>query len=252
MNEDILFHLGISKTVKVKYAILPGDPQRVPIIAQYLNNSRFLTEKREYKTYIGQLNNENVLVTSTGIGGASSAIAIEELSLLGVEYVIRVGTCGGMNKCVKPNDLVIPTGSIRMEGTTKEYIYKEYPAVPDFEVLSAIINSANLLKYNYHTGVVHCKDSFYGQHNPQSMPNSNELTDKWQAWLKMGTLASEMETASIFIVSALRNIKAGAVLSTIWNQELVNNGTKNINTVDTSKAIETAVNAIKIIIDKSK
>ncbi len=253
MNEDTLFHLGISRNISAKYAILTGDPKRVPLIAQYLDNPKFLSEKREFVTYIGQINGENVLITSTGIGGASASITVEELSLLGIKYIIRIGTCGGMNKSVKSNDLVIPTGSIRMEGTSKEYVYVEYPAVPDFEVLSAIVESAKSLEYKYHTGVVHCKDSFYGQHNPELMPNSNELKDKWQSWLKMGTLASEMETASIFIVSLLRGIKAGAVLLSIWNQELKDNSTStNADNYNISNAINTAINAVKILINNHR
>lgn len=251
MNENTLFHLGLTKDIKAKYAILPGDPQRVEKIAKYLQNPLFVTQKREFVSYIGQINGENVLVTSTGIGGASASIAVEELNMLGVKYIIRVGTCGGMSSKVNAGDIIIPTGSVRMEGTTKEYIPVEYPAVPDFDVLCALVDSAKSQDYVYHTGVVHCKDSFYGQHNPESMPNSTELLNKWQSWIKAGVLASEMETASIFTVSAIRGIKSGAVLLALWNQELSKNTVAEV-TPDTSIAIKTAVDAIKLLIERNK
>lgn len=247
MNEDVLFHLRISKSVRTKYAILPGDPGRVPKIASYLENATFLVSNREYTTYLGMLCGENVLVTSTGIGGASAAIALEELHMLGVHTIIRIGTCGGMQEFVHSGDLIIATAAVRADGTSKEYVPIDFPAVADFNVTTALVQSAKNLGERYHTGVVHSKDSFYGQHNPASMPISYELENKWNAFIKCGVLASEMETAALFTVSAVRKIRAGSILHAIWNQERRNLGdnSENINTED---AIITAVEAMKLII----
>ena len=143
-------------------------------------------------------------VTSTGIGGPSGSIAMEELCNCGADTFIRVGTCGGMQTEVCGGDLVIATGAIRMEGTSREYAPIEYPAVPDLEVTNALVNAAKRLDMTCHTGVVQCKDSFYGQHQPEKHPVSYELMDKWEAWLRMGCVASEMESAALFIVGAYR------------------------------------------------
>ena len=146
--------------------ILPGDPKRCKKIAEHFENAKLVADSREYTTYTGTLDGVKVSVTSTGIGGPSAAIAIEELSKSGADTFIRVGTCGGMQVDVKGGDIVIANGAIRMEGTSKEYAPIEYPAVPDVDVMNALIQSAKNQKINYHIGVVQCKDSFFGQHEP--------------------------------------------------------------------------------------
>ena len=157
---------------------------------------------REYVTYTGALLGERVSVVSTGIGGPSAAIAMEELCNLGVHTFIRVGTCGGIKLDVQSGDIVVASGAVRMEGTSREYAPIEYPAVPDFDVTCALVQAAKNLGLPTHTGVVHCKDSFYGQHSPHRMPVSYELENKWEAWKRLGVLASEMESAALFTVAA--------------------------------------------------
>lgn len=247
MNENVLFHLQIPKVVKAKYAILPGDPSRVSKIAAYLDDAAYLASNREYTTYLGTLCDENVLVTSTGIGGSSAAIALEELHMLGVDTIIRVGTCGGMQETVKSGDLIIATSAVRAEGTSKEYAPIELPATADFEVTTALVNAAKKLGKHYHTGIVHSKDSFYGQHSPKSMPVSYELENRWNAFIKCGVLASEMETAALFTVSTVRGIRAGSILHAIWNQERRKSG-DNSESINTENAIITVVEALKLII----
>lgn len=247
MNENVLFHLKIPREVKAKYAILPGDPGRVSKIASYLDNADYIVSNREYTTYLGTLCGENVLVTSTGIGGPSAAIALEELHMLGVDTIIRVGTCGGMQEAIKSGDLIIATSAVRAEGTSKEYVPTELPAVANFEITSALVNAAKNLGKCYYTGIVHSKDSFYGQHSPSSMPVSYELENKWNAFIKCGVLASEMETAALFTVSAVRNIRAGSILHAIWNQESKRLGDNSPN-INTENVIITAVEALKLII----
>lgn len=246
MNE--LYHLGFSENPNAKYAILPGDPGRVEKIAQYLDNPRFIKSNREYTTYCGKIDGENVLITSTGIGGASTAIAVEELYTLGVKVFIRVGTCGGMQTDVMGGDIIISTAAIRMEGTSREYTPIEYPAVADFDVVNALTLSAKNKKLNYHVGVVQSKDSFYGQHCPSRMPVGYELQNKWDSWIKAGCLASEMECAALFTVCSVLRVRSGAVLSVVWNQERANKGLSNQEVHDTSDAIKTAIEAVKILI----
>lgn len=246
------YHIGFNAGHGARYALLPGDPGRVEKIAQKLDEPRFYAQNREYTTWIGKLGGENVLVMSTGMGGPSTAIGIEELYRTGVDTFIRIGTCGGMQTEVIGGDLVIATGSIRMEGTTKEYVPIEFPAVPDLKVTNSLVEAAEKLGKTYHTGVVQSKDSFYGQHDPDRMPVSYELNNKWQAWIKAGCLASEMEGAALFVVSSVLRARAGAVFTCVWNQERVKLGLSNPECHDSGDAIDTAIEAIRLLIEKDK
>ena len=207
-------------------------------------------EIREYSTYSGTLLGEKVSVCSTGIGGPSASIAIEELTAVGVHTFVRVGTCGGINTKVLPGDCVIATGAIRMEGTSREYAPIEYPACADFEVLSALVEGAKKLKLPWHAGIVQCKDAFYGQHAPEKMPVSYELINKWEAWKKLGVLASEMESAALFVAANALGVRCGSVFSVVWNQERQKLGLSDKECHDTDRAIRTAVEAIKILIEQ--
>lgn len=235
-----------------KYAIIPGDPGRVPKIAAYYKNPQKIAEKREYVSYLGYLADEPVLAVSTGIGGPSASIAIEELAKVGVKTFIRIGTCGGMQMEIKPGDLVIVNGAIRMEGTSKEYLPIEFPAVPDYNVLSEIKAAADELGMPNHVGIVQCKDSFYGQHEPDSMPVGEELKYKWNAWIKGGALASEMESAALFTIASTRRLHAGALMSCVWNQERIKAGIQDPECHDTDAGVRVAVRAIERLILKEK
>ncbi|MDR2357294.1 MAG: nucleoside phosphorylase [Oscillospiraceae bacterium] len=213
------YHTGIADSNGARYAILTGDPGRVGTIARLLENPRFLNQNREYVTWAGELSGEPALVTSTGIGGPSAAICVEELFAAGIRTFIRVGTCGGMASGVSGGDVVIANAAIRMEGTTKEYVPVEFPAVSDIAVTNALIEASKTSGARWHCGVVHCKDSFFGQHDPERMPAGHELRDKWRAWIMAGCLASEMESAAVFIVSQILGARAGCVLNVVWNQE---------------------------------
>lgn len=241
------YHIGLKPGDVGKYVILPGDPKRCEKIAAYFDDARLVSDRREYVTYTGFLNGEKVSVTSTGIGGASASIAMEELVKVGAETFIRVGTCGGMDLDVKGGDIVIATGAVRMEGTSKEYAPIEFPAVANFEVTNALVQAAQNLKLNFHAGVVQCKDSFYGQHDPERMPVSYELLNKWEAWKRLGCLASEMESAALFIVASFLRVKVGSVFLVVANQEREKLGLENTVVHDTDLAIKTAIEAIKIL-----
>lgn len=243
-----LYHIGLDNSHGAKYAILPGDPARVEKIASYLDNPKYLGSQREYTSWVGELEGEKVLVMSTGMGGPSTAIGVEELVMTGVETFIRIGTCGGMNKEVVGGDIVIANGAIRAEGTSKEYVPIEFPAISDFDVTSALVTASKNLNKTYHTGVVHCKDSFYGQHDPNRMPISYQLNNQWEAWIKAGCLASEMESSALFAVASVLGVKAGCVLSTVWNQEREKLGLDNPKNHDTAGAIEVTIEAIRVLI----
>lgn len=247
-NEEKLYHIQVAKGEVGRYVILPGDPKRCAKIAQYFDDPVLVADSREYVTYTGTLDGVKVSVTSTGIGGPSAAIAMEELFMCGADTFIRVGTSGGMDIDVKSGDLVIANGAVRMEGTSREYAPIEYPAVADFQVTTALVQAAKNNGTPHHVGVVQCKDSFYGQHSPETKPVSYELTDKWNAWVRMGCKASEMESAAVFIVADYLKVRAGAVLLVMANQERAKAGLENPVVHDTDVAIRTAVEAVRLLI----
>jgi uridine phosphorylase len=242
------YHINVGKGEVGRYVILPGDPKRCAKIAAHFDNPVLIADSREYVTYTGELDGVKVSVTSTGIGGPSAAIALEELVNCGADTFIRVGTCGGMEIDVKGGDVVVATGAIRMEGTSKEYAPIEFPAVANFEVVNSLVDACKGLNKTHHVGVVQCKDSFYGQHSPETKPVSYELMDKWNAWLRLGTLASEMESAALFVAGSYLRVRMGSVFLVVANQERQKAGMENIQVHDTEAAIEVAVQAIRNLI----
>jgi uridine phosphorylase len=246
------YHTAVGPGDVGRYVILPGDPGRCAKIAAYFDNAEKIAVNREYVTYTGSLDGVKVSVMSTGIGGPSASIAVEELYKSGADTFIRIGTCGGMQEDVCGGDLVIANGAIRMEGTSREFAPIEYPAVPDFDVTCALAQAAREGGHRHHVGVVQCKDSFFGQHEPEVMPVSYELQNKWQAWLRMGCKASEMESAAIFTVGAYLRVRVGAVLFVMSNQEREKAGLTNVIEHDTDKAIRTAIEAIRILIKQDQ
>lgn len=248
------YHIGVGKGDVGEYVILPGDPKRCAKIASFFDDARLVGDSREYTTYTGYLDGTKVSVTSTGIGGPSASIAMEELYKCGAKTFIRVGTCGGMDIDVMGGDLVIATGAIRFEGTSKEYAPIEFPAVADLDIVNALVKAAKNQGKRYHTGVVQCKDSFYGQHRPETLPNSHELLNKWDAWLKLGAKASEMESAALYIVASYLRVRCGSVFLTVANQERAKQGLSNTQAHDTEDAIKVAIEAMRILIadDKAK
>ena len=246
------YHTGVGSGDIGEYVILPGDPKRCAKIAEHFDNPRLVADVREFVTYTGTLDGVKVSVTSTGIGGPSAAIAIDELAKSGAKTFIRVGTCGGMQENVLGGDVVIATGAVRMEGTSREFAPIEYPAVSDFDVTTALVQSAKNLGIPFHTGVVQCKDSFFGQHEPEIMPVSYELENKWNAWLRMGCLASEMESAALFIAGQFLKVRVGSCFLVVANQERAKKGLENRQVHDTETAIKTAVEALRILIKNDR
>ena len=247
-NPEKQYHIQVGKEDVGKYVILPGDPKRCEKIAQHFEQAKLIADSREFVTYTGYLDGVKVSVTSTGIGGPSAAIAMEELVMAGADTFVRIGTCGGMQLPVKSGDVVIASGAIRMEGTSREYAPIEFPAVANIEVVNALMNAAEKLGQKYHVGVVQSKDSFYGQHSPELKPVSYELTNKWEAWKRLGCLASEMESAALFVVASSLGIRAGACFLVMANQEREKEGLDNPVIHDTDLAVQIAVEGIRNLI----
>jgi uridine phosphorylase len=212
----------------------------------------FICRGREYVTYSGTLNGVKVSVTSTGIGGPSAAIALEELAACGAHTFIRIGTCGGISLDVDGGDIVIATGAVRQEGTGLHYEPIEFPAVPNYEVLSGMAETAKTFGNPYHVGIVQCKDSFYGQHEPERMPTARDLLYKWEAWKRGNVLASEMESAALFVVGSYLKVRVGAAFLAVWNPEREKAGLPNKEVHDTDAAIRFCVASLRKIIENDR
>ena len=234
-----LYHLGLKDGDVGRYVLLPGDPGRVALIAAFLKDARQVGQRREYVTWTGTLLGERVSVCSTGIGAPSTAIAAEELIAVGADTLIRVGTAGMIQSDILPESIVIATGAVRDEGTSRQYIPIAYPAIADYQVVSALVESARALNINCHSGIVQSKDSFYGELEPDTMPTESFLNYQHETWLRGRVLASEMEAAALFVVASIRQKRAGCILN---------------HQGDMRKTIQISVNAIErlIMLDKEK
>ena len=251
-NGDEQFHIQVKPGEVGRYVILPGDPGRCKLIAEYLDEPKLIASNREFTTYTGSLNGTKVSICSTGIGGPSASIALEELIKCGADTFVRVGTAGGMREDILGDDICIAMSAVRMEGTSKEYAPIEWPATADYEVVKALEKAAEKLSYRHAVGVVQSKDSFYGQHDPSSMAGVPSVGEKWQSWMRLGCLCSEMETAALLTVAALRRVRCGSVLHIIANQTRREKGLEDPQIYDTDKAVRTAVEAIKILIGQDE
>ena len=251
---DLQFHIRCKEGDVGRYVFLPGDPGRCEAIAQYFDEPYYVGMNREFNIWNGYLLGEKVTVCSTGIGGPSASIAMEELHNIGADTFLRVGTCGGIAMDVCPGDVIVATGAIRYEHTSVEYAPIEFPAVPDFELTAALKSAAEDLGYRVHTGVVQCKDSFYGQHSPEKSPVYYELLQKWESWKRLGVKASEMESAALFVLASALGVRCGSCFHTIWNQEREKASLFMEMSEDTSSAIKVGIEAMKRIIaaDKNK
>ena len=247
-KHELQFHIKCKEGDVGRYCILPGDPGRCEKIAAYFDDPVKVQSNREYTTYTGTLLGEKVSVCSTGIGGPSAVIAMEELAAIGADTFIRVGTCGGIALQVQSDDVVIATGAVRHEGASREYAPIEFPAVSDYHVQEALVAAAKALGKPWHAGVVQCKDSFYGQHDPRRMPVSYELQNKWEAWKRLGCKASEMESAALFIVAAHLKVRCGSDFLVMGNQERNALGMDNPIVHDTEAAVTVGVEAIRRLI----
>lgn len=233
-----LYHIHCKPGDVGRYVLLPGDPFRTDLIASYFDDAKLVAHNREHKTWTGTLNGVKVSVTSTGMGCPSAAIAVEELIKCGADTFIRVGTAGRV--CDKAYDEtldgVINTAAVRDEGTTIHYIPIEYPAVADRHVVDALARAAKKLGYNFAEGITQSKDSFYGQHEPETMPAEGRLKERWEAWRRGNVMSSEMESAAIFIISSIRGCRASSIMAY----------------TDMRKTVEVACEALRMLIEQDR
>ena len=246
------FHIACAQGDIGRYCILPGDPGRVPAIAALFDDAKQIAYNREFNVWTGTLLGEKVTACSTGIGGPSASIAMEELHKCGADTFIRTGTCGGIALDVQSGDVVVATGAIRYEHTSREYAPIEFPAVADFQVTNALVEATKKLGFPLHTGIVQCKDSFYGQHDPSASPVYYELQQKWESWKRLGVLASEMESAALFVVAAALGCRCGSCFHVVWNQEREAAGLDQKMSEDTSSSVKVSVEALKLLIEADR
>ena len=246
------FHIACAQGDIGRYCILPGDPGRVPAIAALFDDAKQIAYNREFNVWTGTLLGEKVTACSTGIGGPSASIAMEELHKCGADTFIRTGTCGGIALDVQSGDVVVATGAIRYEHTSREYAPIEFPAVADFQVTNALVEATKKLGFPLHTGIVQCKDSFYGQHDPAASPVYYELQQKWESWKRLGVKASEMESAALFVVAAALGCRCGSCFHVVWNQEREAVGLDQKMSEDTSSSVKVSVEALKLLIEADR
>ncbi|PKO14213.1 MAG: uridine phosphorylase [Chloroflexi bacterium HGW-Chloroflexi-10] len=247
MTEEVQYHIKVKRGDVGRYVLLPGDPGRCESIAAYFEDAHFVSFNREHKIYTGTLEGELVSVVSTGMGCPSTAIAVEELIKIGCDTFIRVGTSGAMQPHIHLGDLAIINAAIRDEGTTRQYLPVEYPAVADLQVTNALVAAAQKLDFTHYVGVSHTKDSFYAEVEPDRMPMANYLHQRWDAWVAGGAICSEMEAAVVYILAGIHRKRAGAVTMVIGS---------DIGTIkkkhDPNDMIHVAVEAIRSLIHQDR
>ena len=208
------YHIKCDRGDVARYVLLPGDPARVKVIASLWDESRKVAENREYVTYTGKTKGVEISTTSTGIGGPSVAIAVEELARCGADTFIRVGTCGGTRVTQNIGDVAIATGAVRWEGTSRQYVVPEYPAFSAPEVVLALIEAAELTAVNYHGGITRTSDNFY------SNMGFGGYTQSWMEdidkdFLRANVMSAEMEAATMLTLANLYGLRAGCICSII-------------------------------------
>ena len=247
-----MMHIGLEPGEVGRYVFLPGSPERTEKIAAYFDNPKEIAYNREFRTFVGELDGVKVAVTSTGIGGPSAAIAVEELHQCGADTMLRVGTCASTSEKVSLGDVVIPNGAVRMEGVSTHYLPIEYPAVPDFQVVKAVEQAAQKLEFPYNVGVTITKASFYTQTTPETKPVGPELVYKWQAYEKGGATSTSMECSVLFCVGASLGIRTSCVMISATNFGEYSNDADDYPSGWEERAIEVGIEAMKIMIRKDK
>lgn len=248
-DQGVQYHIHCKEGDVGRYVFLPGDPERSLEIAKEFDEYWKIAENREYVTYTGLVDGIKVSVTSTGIGGASTAIAVEELSEIGADTFIRVGGGGGLQPNINAGDVMIATGAVRDEGTSQWYVPMEYPAIASHDVVHALIQGAKKLNKKFHVGITNSKAAFYGQEfNRDKYPNYHNLEDRWQAWIKSNVMACEMEAAVIFILASIKGLRSGCILTSGGNTTLYENAEEKKKSVySKEESIKVAIEAVRLL-----
>ena len=250
-----LYHIHCAKGEVGRYVILPGDPGRCPSIAALFDDAYLVARNREYTTYTGTLLGEKVSVCSTGIGGPSASIAMEELHQLGADTFIRVGTCASTCADVQCGDIVVVSGSVRMDGTSLHYLPMEFPAVPSYQLLKALEESSVSLGFHTTVGVSITKDSFYTQAEPETKPVADDLIRRWQSYVRGGAVCTSMEESILFSVGASLGIRTASILvsATNFDGSVSKRNSADVYPTDSiQKPILSAIEALRRIIRQDK
>ncbi|MGH7776072.1 MAG: nucleoside phosphorylase [Candidatus Dormibacterales bacterium] len=206
------YHVGLAAGEVGAYVLMPGDPGRTALIAAHLEGAREVAFNREYRTFTGRLERTPVSTTSSGIGGPSVAIAVEELSDLGVHTFLRVGTCGALQPGIRRGDLVVARGAVRDEGTPAGYVPLQYPAIADHEVVAACLEAARQEGAPCHAGIVRSVDALYADLSPERLPRGEEIAREHRVWRQAGVVAQDMESSTLMVVASLKGLRAGTIL----------------------------------------
>jgi uridine phosphorylase len=249
---DRQYHLQLEAGQVGSYALLPGDPGRCELIASRLVGARRVAANREFTTFTGSLEGAGVSVTSTGIGGPSTAIAVEELVKLGVTTLVRVGTCGGLDASIDPGDVVVVQGAARGEGTSSHYAPAGFPAVADLDVTLALREAASARGHGAAVGVVLTNDAFYAEFEPERFPMEAGLRERWEEWGRAGCIAVEMECATLLTVARVRRVRAGAVLAVVDRTSEGLGSLPDPRHLPLDAAIDTAVEALRLLIRRER
>lgn len=242
------YHVGLAEGEVGGYVLVPGDPFRTKLIAEHLEGAEEKAWSREFRTFTGRVGDRLVSTCSSGIGGPSMAIAVEELGELGAHTFIRVGTCGAVQPGIRLGDLVVATGAVRSEGTPDGYVPREYPAIASHEVVGACLEAAAAAGVANHLGVVRSVDALYSDLLPDLMPRQEELRAELKMWARAGVVANDMESATLMVVSALRRWRAGVLLVCV--DELDAGEIQHVDPAFIHRMIDVAVEAVRRLIER--
>lgn len=245
-----VFHLGLTKAdlQGAELAIVPGDPERVRKIAEMLDNPRFLASHREFTSWLAELDGHPIVICSTGIGGPSTSIAVEELAQLGIRTFLRIGTTGAIQTHIQVGDILITTAAVRLDGASLHFAPMEFPAVADFACTTALVAAAETMQVRKHIGITASSDTFYpGQERYDTY--SGRVVERFRGsmaeWQAMGVMNYEMESATLLTMCASQGLRAGMVAGVI-----VNRTQQEIPDAATMKSTESQ--AVQIVIEAAR
>lgn len=250
MAQSDVFHLGLTRgdLQGATLAIVPGDPERVKKIAALMDNAVHLASHREFTTWRAEIDGKAVIVCSTGIGGPSTSIAVEELAQLGVRTFLRVGTTGAIQPGINVGDVLVTTGSVRLDGASQHFAPLEFPAVADFSCTTALVEAAKAMGTITHIGITASSDTFYpGQERYDTFSGRvvSRFQNSMKEWQQMGVLNYEMESATLLTMCASQGLRAGMIAGVI-----VNRTQQEIPDAETMKKTESDV--VRIVVDAAR
>jgi uridine phosphorylase len=246
------YHLQVEAGEVGSYVLLPGDPGRCARIAAHLEGARKVAANREFTTYTGSLDGVTVSVTSTGIGGPSAAIAVEELVKVGARTLVRVGSCGALDEGLGFGDVVVVQAAARGDGTPDHYAPAGFPAVADLDVVLALREAAAESGHRWRVGVVLSNDAFYAEMEPETFPLETQIRARWDAWARAGCVAAEMEAATVLTVARVRRVRAGAVLAVVNGPPLGLAGMPDPSRLPLDAAIDVAIGGLRRLIARER